>query len=45
MQTDSGSHCLKQTSIVTKVAVYKNFPLADILVMDVEPAKSHAFTH
>lgn len=43
MQTDSGSHCLKQTSIVTKVAVYKNFPLADIL--DVEPAKSHAFTH
>lgn len=25
------------------VAVFKNFPTADI--MDVEPAKSHAFTH
>lgn len=25
------------------VAVYKSFPMADI--MDVEPAKSHAFTH
>lgn len=34
IQADSESHCL---------AVYKHFSMADII--DVEPDKSHAFTH